>query len=445
MVEITGRDHTFCDGLRRREFVRAGFLGVAGLTLADLFRLEQAQAEQGRPVRDNKSVILIWMHGGPSQLDTFDLKPDATDKVRGPYQPISTNLPGVQVSELLPRTATIMDKVTIHRCMTTPNNEHWSAARWFLTGYLTLADPRMPKWPAMGSIAAKVLGAKQPGVPPYIVMNDGGFGHHGAHYLGNQHSPLRVGKEGFGNEAGLTGVIAIDEKELLPNATVARLEQRKHLLSQLDTLRRDFDRRLDGAHASQQKAFDLLLGPQARSAFDVDQESAATRELYGDRWGRDALLARRLVEHGARFVTCNTGYWDDHGNLKRALDRKLPIQDRMWHALLTDLDQRGMLEDTLVIAAGEFGRTPQINDGAGRDHWGPTQSILIAGGKYRHGQVIGRTDATAAYPVDQQIKPEDLCALVYHHLGLDTELTFEDHSGRPTHVLHGGVVPRELL
>lgn len=445
MIEITGREHTFCDGIRRREFLRAGFLGVTGLTLADYFNLTKAQAEQGKPVNNNKSVILIWMHGGPSQLDTFDMKPDAPDNVRGPYKPISTNLPGVQVCELLPKTATIMDKLTIQRAMTTPNSEHWSAARWFLSGYLTMADPRMPKWPAMGSIASKVLGAKQPGVPPYVVMNDGGFGHHGAHYLGGAFNPLRVGKDSYGNEAGLTGVIAIDERELLPTASAARLEQRKSLLANLDNLRREVDRQLCTAHESQQKAFDLLLGTRARVAFDLGKEDEKTRELYGKGWGENALLARRLIEHGARFVTCNTGYWDDHGNLKRALDNKLPRQDRMWHALVTDLARRGMLDDTLVIAAGEFGRTPMINVGAGRDHWGQCQSILIAGGKYKHGQVIGKTNARAEYPEDAQIKPEDLCALVYHHLGIDTDTTFEDHTGRPVRILDGGTVPKELL
>jgi hypothetical protein len=442
MIEITGPEHTYCDGIRRREFIRAGFLGIAGLTLSDLLTIEKAQALQGK-TSNNKSVILIWMHGGPSQLDTFDLKPDAPSEYRGTYKPISTNVPGIQISEMLPLHAKIMDKCTIHRAMTTPNSEHWSAARWFLTGHLTMANPRQPMWPSMGSIAARALGAKIQGMPPYVVMNDGGFGHHGATYIGGAYNPIRVGDDSYGNEAGLTGVLS--DKEIIPSLTTARLEQRKNLLENIDTLRRKIDKRLEDTDTIRQEAFEILLGNRAREAFDVTREDPKIREFYGDRWGADALLARRLIEHGARFVTLNTGYWDDHSHIKRQLDNKLPRQDRAVHALITDLSHRGMLEDTLIIAAGEFGRTPLINADGGRDHWGQVQSILISGGKYKHGQVIGSTNARAEYPTANSMNPEDLCALVYHHLGIDIDQTFTDHSGRPVYILQGGTVPRELI
>ena len=194
-----------------------------------------------------------------------------------------------------------------------------------------------------------------------------------------------------------------------------------------------------------QQALDILLSGSTREAFDITKEDAKTRERYGDGWGEQALIARRLIEAGSRFVTLNTGYWDDHGNLKGALDNKMPRHDRAVGVLIQDLAERGMLDDTLVVTAGEFGRTPVINKDGGRDHWPQTQSVLLAGGGYRHGQVIGSTDAKAAFPASRPIRVEDFCAIIYHAIGLAPNDSVIDHSGRPMHLLPGGEVPRELL
>lgn len=445
----TGPVQRLCDGTSRRDFVQAGFLGICGLSLVDVLRLEASQA--GTSAGTNpKSVILIWQHGGQTQLETYDLKPSAPAEVRGPYKPISTNLDGLQICEHLPRLAKVMDKVTIHRGFHHTNNDHFAAAHWILSGYLgaTGGDQR-PRFPAMGSVASRALGPVKAGVPPYVVMNDGGFGFHGAAYLGAQYHPMRTGEESFGNEGVQLPVAKTNDLKPLPGLDGVRLLRRNHLLRDMDRTRRDVDasagqRELD---AVQQKALGMIMSRKAHEAFDLSREDAKIREWYGPGWGENALLARRLVEAGARFVVCNTGYWDDHGNLKGAMDNKLPRHDRMVACLIEDLHRRGMLENTLVVAAGEFGRTPGINKDGGRDHWAQASCLLLAGGRFRHGQVLGATDDKAAYPVDNPIGPADMQATIYHHLSISPETTFEDHTGRPQYLLppDQGQVIRELL
>lgn len=438
----TGPRQRLCNGATRRDCLKVGVVGGLGLTLADVHRLEAAQARAGGPRPGGKSVILIWLHGGQTQLDTYDMKPHAPQEVRGPYKPIPTSLSGLQICELLPRMAKVMDKVTIHRAFSHPNNDHYAAAHWVLTGYLgaTGGDQR-PRFPSMGSIAARALGPRKPDVPPYVIMNDGGFGYHGAAYLGAQYHPLRTGDESYGNEGPQLPVAKTTDLKPLAGMTDTRLLRRRSLLKDLDRTRREVEadagrRDLD---AAQQKALDMILSGKAHEAFGLSKEDPKIREWYGPGWGEDALMARRLIEAGARFVVCNTGYWDDHGNIKGAMDSKLPRHDRMVACLIEDLHQRGMLQDTLVIAAGEFGRTPNINKDAGRDHWAQAGCVLLAGGGFRHGQVIGATDATAAYPAEDPIGPADLQATIYHHLGISRDTTFEDHTGRPHYILPPGV------
>jgi len=448
---VTGPKERLCDGTTRRDLLKVGLCGVVGLSLVDVLRMEAAQAaETGGSTVNNKNVILIWLHGGQTQLDTYDMKPEAPAEVRGPFKPIPTNLSGVQICELLPRMAKVMDKVTIHRGFNHPNNDHYAAAHWLLSGYLgaTGGDQR-PRFPSMGSIASRVLGARQPGVPPYVIMNDGGFGYHGAAYLGAQYHPIRTGDESYGNEGPQLPIAKTSDLQPLPGMAAGRYLRRQSLLHDMDRLRREVDRaasqtQLDGA---QQKALDMVVSGKAHQAFDLSKEDAKTREWYGPGWGENALLARRLVESGARFVVCNTGYWDDHGNIKGAMDSKLPRHDRMVACLIEDLHQRGMLQDTLVVAAGEFGRGPTINKDAGRDHWAQASCVMLAGGGFKHGQVIGATDDKAAYPTENPIGPADLQATIYHHLGINRELTFDDATGRPQYVLplDQGRVIKELL
>ena len=446
-----GTTRPFCDGLSRRRFLEIGSLGAFGLSLSSLLRREAVAADaSGRGIQHSskRSVILIWQHGGPSQLDTFDMKPLAPSEIRGPYRSIASSLPGLDVSELCPEQAKVMDKCTVIRSFTHGNGDHWAAAHWMLTGRTGAnGSDRVPRQPSMSAVASHLIGPKRAGVLTSVNMNDGGFGFHGGAWLGVAHNPFRYGEFSYGDEAGR--LLGGDHRSfaLVDGMTVDSLNNRVGLQKQLDTLRKRNDqnavfRQLD---AVDQQALDILLSGRTREAFDVSREDAKTRARYGDGWGEQALVARRLVEAGSRFVTLNTGYWDDHGNLKGGLDNKMPRHDRAVGVLIQDLAERGMLDDTLVVSAGEFGRTPVMNKDAGRDHWPQAQSVLIAGGGYRHGQVIGSTDAKAAFPASRPIGVEDFCAIVYHAIGLVPHDTVVDHSGRPMHLLPQGEVPRELL
>lgn len=448
MLTIESHDRArLCDGVSRRRMIQVGALGAFGLSLPQLLAHEANAAEQGKG-SSKKSVILIWQHGGPSQLDTFDMKPDAPLEVRGPYRPISTTLPGLEVSELCPEQAKVMDKCTVIRSFSHGNGDHWAAAHWMLTGRTgATGSDRPPRQPSIGAVASHLLGPCKPGVLPSVNMNDGGFGYHGAAWLGVAHNPFRYGEFSYGNEAGRLPSGDHKSFSLIDGLSEDRLINRVSLQKQFDTLRR----KMEGAPAFEnadrvdQQALDILLTGKTREAFDLSKESPKTRERYGEGWGEQTLLARRLIEAGVRFVSVNTGYWDDHGNIKRALDRKMPKHDRAVGVLIADMAERGLLDDTLVITAGEFGRTPKMNDQAGRDHWPQAQSILLAGGGFRHGQIIGSTNKHAEHPTSRPVKTEDFCAILYRALGLDPHITINDHSGRPMHLLPGGEVPRELL
>jgi hypothetical protein len=452
MLRISqGPARPLCDGLNRRQFLEVGSLGAFGLSLSSLLRSE-ARAADGtakNPQRTSKrSVILVWQHGGPSQLDTFDMKPMAPTEVRGPYRSIASRLPGLDVSEMCPEQAKVMDKCTVIRSFTHGNGDHWAAAHWMLTGRLgPNGSTRTPKQPALGAVASHLLGPRLDGSLPTVNMNDGGFGYHGGAWLGVAHNPFRYGEYSYGNEAGRLPGGDHRSFSLVDGLTADTLSNRVSLQKQLDTMRKRIDqnssfRQLDEVD---QTALDILLSGRTRAAFDVSKEDPKTRERYGEGWGEQALIARRLIESGSRFVTLNTGYWDDHGNLKGNLDNKMPRHDRAVGVLIQDLAERGMLNDTLVVTAGEFGRTPVMNKDAGRDHWPQAQSVLIAGGGYRHGQIIGSTDEKAAYPTSRPVHVEDFCAIIYHALGLSPTDTIYDNAGRPVHLLPGGEVPRELI
>ena len=447
MLTIRGNSQRLCDGVSRRRFIEIGGLSVFGLTLPGLLRQEASAATNSIP-RGKKSVILIWQHGGPSQLDTFDMKPNAPAEYRGPYGSIPSSLDGYPISELLPYQAKILDKTTIFRAFTHRNGDHWAAAHWMLTGYLgATGSDRVPRNPSMCAVASKLLGPRMPGVPSGVNINDGGFGFHGAAYLGLSHNPFRTGEFSYGNEAGRLPTGSDRSFTLVDGLTKDRVMNRVSLLNQLDHLRRDVDatRTFDSLDEMNRQAQEIVLSGRARAAFDLSKEDEKTREWYGPGWGEQALLSRRLIQAGVRFVSLNTGYWDDHGNFKRALDNKMPRHDRAVGVLIQDLANRGMLDDTLVVTAGEFGRTPRINKDAGRDHWPQAQSILLAGGGYRHGQIVGSTDAKAEYPTSRPIQPEDFCAIIYHALGLKNDDTIPDRNNRPVHLLPTGEVPRELV
>ena len=446
MLEITSPQNSssFCDGLSRRRFIQVGALGAFGLSLSDLLRTESIAG----PRRSPRSVIMIWQHGGPSQLDTFDMKPLAPSEYRGPYRSIASTLPGLEISELMPEHAKVMDRCTVIRSYSHGNGDHWAAAHWMLTGRLGAnGSDRVPRYPSMGAVASHLLGPTRAGVPATVNVNDGGFGFHGASWLGVAHNPFRIGEYSYGNEAGRLPTADARSFKLVDGLTDKRLINRVGLQKQFDRLRKKTDAAgtFDNMDNIDQQAVDILLSGRARDAFDLSKEDQKTRDRYGSGWGEQALLARRLIEAGVRYVSLNTGYWDDHGNIKGALDNKIPRHDKAVGVLIQDLAERGMLDDTLVVTAGEFGRTPRINNNAGRDHWPQAQSILFAGGGFQHGQVIGSTNDKAEHPTSRKVGVEDFCAIVYHALGLRADDTIIDPSSRPVHLLPSGTVPHEML
>ncbi|MAT13896.1 MAG: hypothetical protein CMJ46_01345 [Planctomyces sp.] len=449
MLRINGASRKFCDGIDRRKFIEIGGLSVLGMSLPSLLKSEaQAAPSEDAKRRSRRSVILIWQHGGPSQLDTFDMKPEAPSEYRGPYSSIASTLPGLDVGELLPEHAKIMDKCTVVRSFSHGNGDHWAAAHWMLTGRLGAnGSDRAPRYPSMGAVASHLLGPRKTGALASVNINDGGFGFHGAAWLGVAHNPFRYGEFSYGNEAGRLPTGDHKSFALVDGLSNSRLMDRLALQNQFDRMRSGVDTSgtFDNMDSINQQALDIITSGRVRDAFNIEKEDQKTRDLYGPGWGEQALLARRLVEAGVRYVSLNTGYWDDHSNIERNLNNKLPRHDRAVGALIQDLAQRGMLEDTLVVSAGEFGRTPKINGDAGRDHWPQAQSILFAGGGLRHGQIIGSTNAKAEYPTSKPMSVEDFCATIYYSLGLKPDDVIFDHSDRPTHILPAGSVPSEMM
>jgi len=441
MLEITGGEYRGCDGVSRRRFLRAGVLGLTGLSLADMLRVRAARAEARQPTRDT-SVILVWKGGGPSHLDMWDLKPEAPVEYRGEFKPIPTNVAGIQVGEHLPLSAKVMDKFAILRSVTHPDAGHESASHYLLTGYRPTNDIPAQEMPSYGSITARVRGPRRPGLPAYVaVPNPPRSGSAG--YLGVGYNPFAVGSDPNLDNFSVRNLT-------LPNGiSLDRLEHRRSLLATIDTLRRDSDRTglMDGLDAFTRKAFEMVTSPAARRAFAIGAEETATRDLYGrSRLGQSLLLARRLVEAGVTFVTVDAGGWDTHANNFESLkSKKLPEFDRGWAGLMEDMDRRGLLRDTLVLVWGEFGRTPRINKDAGRDHWPGAQSVVLAGGGMTMGQAVGSSDARAELPKERPLTPEDVLATVYSHLGIDRDHEFLNEAQRPLKILNSGEPIRELV
>jgi hypothetical protein len=430
-----GRDARFCDGLTRRDLLRVGTLTVGGLSLPQLLRAEQAAG-----TRSHKSVIMIYMCGAPAHQDMYDMKPDAPAEIRGEFQPIATNVPGLQICEHMPRMARIMDKCAVLRSMYgSPNGSHDSFICY--TGRDFRNQPA-GGWPSIGSVAAKVLGAVDRAVPPFVGLSPdaghppyGSPGHPG--FLGVSHAAFRP-----------SGPASNDI--VLADGGAGRLADRRGLLRQLDRLRRDIDasRMLDGVDALQQTAFDILTSSRLSRALDISEEPEHVRERYGkgdpNRFGDGAprnlehfLMARRLVEAGCRVVTLNFGRWDFHSDTFNGMkNTHLPQFDQGLSALIEDLHERGLDKDVAVVAWGEFGRTPKINKDAGRDHWPQVGGALIAGGGFRTGQIIGATDAHAASITDRPVHFAEVLSTLYGHLGIDPVTTqFTDLSGRPQYLL----------
>ncbi len=428
----------------RRDFIRIGSLGLFGLGLRNYLAL-RALAEDSpahaaiTKAAPDRSVILIWLSGGPPHMDTFDMKPEAPKEFRGLFKPIPTNVAGIQVCEHMPRIARQADKFAVIRSMTSREANHERAINYLLTGYLPL---QTLEFPSMGSVIAKEKGA-QSGLPAYVTVPNI-FPSFGAGFLGGAYGPFIAGDPNvFGYR--------VRDLTLPTDIDWGRVNNRQWLLTQIDQQFRDIDtsHEFETIDNFYQKAYDLIRLSVAKKAFDIESEPEDIRNRYGRTpVGQGCLLARRLVESGVRFVTVSKGWlnWDTHGGNFTTLEKLLlPELDMAYSALLEDLHQRGMLQSTLVVLMGEFGRTPQVNADAGRDHWSKAFSIVIAGAGVKGGQVLGETDGKAAEVTDDPYQVEDLVATVYDRVGIDFTHEYETPIGRPVKLSNGGRVISKLL
>jgi hypothetical protein len=432
-----------CRGPSRREVLRLGSLGFLGLGLDEWFRL-RAQAGSDSSARV-KNCILIWLAGGPSHLDTFDPKPTAAADVRGEFKPIATSVPGLQISEVLPNLARVMNRVTLVRSMTSPESDHGRASTHLLTGY---RPSPATEYPGYGSVVAKAREAKRGMLPPYVaVPNPPIAGLSG--YLTPAYDPFEA--SGDPNQPGFR------VRNLTPpdRLTLQRLLRRRGMVKSLDDFARDVPATPLTTSRDQfaEQAYALMTSSAAHAAFQMGDEPDKLREKYGrTTLGQSLLLARRLVEAGVSFVTVNdrgTGVlgWDTHQqNFPTIKNTLAPPLDKGVAALIEDLTERGLIEDTLVVMMGEFGRTPKINGMAGRDHHGRANSILLFGAGIPAGLVLGRTDPGGDAPVERPVTPADLAWVLFHRLGIDPETTkFETPDGRPIRLVDGANPPRELI
>jgi hypothetical protein len=446
MLTIFGpKSSRFCDGVSRRDFLRIGGLALGGLSMPQILR---AEAQSGVR-KSHKAVIMIYLPGGPSHQDIFDLKMDAPSEIRGEFQPIATNVAGIQITEHLPKLAKMMDRCTLIRSMSDCDSSH--DAFQCLTGR-SLKNQPPGGWPSMGSILSKLQGAVDPAVPPFVGLapkmghmewartGDPGF-------LGVTYAPFEPNKGGAAEDMTLNGV------------SLDRLADRRSLLAGFDHFRRDVDASgvMDGLDAFNQQAFGVLTSSKLLDALDISKEDPRIVERYGkgDPKNRDDggpritqhfLAARRLVEAGARCVTVAFSRWDYHQANFSQLRQDLPLLDQGLTALLRDLKERGLEKDVSVVVWGEFGRTPTINKDAGRDHWPRVSCALLAGGGMTHGQVIGATDRLGGEATERPVRFGEVFATLYHGMGIDvSKTTVDDLGGRPEYLVEPGCLPMKEL
>jgi hypothetical protein len=430
---LSSRKGTDCDGTTRRDFLKIGSLGMTGLALPDLLKARAAAASQGQS-RRNTSVVWLWLGGGPTHVETFDPKMTAPAEFRSVTGSVKTNLPGVEIGGTFPGIAQLADKFAFVRSFAHQNSGHGGGTHWVMTGYnFSAADNgQRPVKPGHGAVMARYRGANNPvtGLPNYVRL--GGILGDGPAWLGAPYAPFDTTGQARRN---------MDLAVAAPQLT-----ERKDLLKSFDSLDRNIDKTglMSGLDSIESQAFELIMS-RAREAFDINQEDARTRETYGRGLGEQMLQARRLCEAGVGFVTLSFGGWDMHGNIQQAMNRNGPQVDRAVSAFVKDIAERGMDQDVLLVITGEFGRTPRINNNAGRDHWAPLSTLALSGGGLKMGQVIGESTAKAEVPKTKPITPQNLMATVYHVLGLPQDLHFKDPSGRPTPMIDGGTPIAELV
>ena len=436
--ELNAASHLAIPGIQvgsRRWFLKTGAAAMASLPLATLQQI-QAQATIGS---SKKSVILFWLSGGPSQIDMWDPKPDAPVEIRSPFDTISTSVPGIQFTEHLPKQAAIADKIAVLRAVDCSASNHTPIT-------MQAGNPLARRtndgkdgggYPSMGSVVAKFRGANDPSMPAFVGLADSWVSDvYGAGHMGSKFEPVK-------------GLELADKFKLPQGLNIQRLQDRAALREQINTARRQLEnnQRLDQFDANTQRAVEMVLSGKVEKAFDVSQESDQLRDEYGRvSVGEKAILARRLVEAGVSFVLVSGawGYFDHHGDnvrwggIEKGLKPLLPRVDQVYAALVDDLDQRGMLDDTLVMMMGEFGRSPKINTEAGRDHWVPVMSMIMSGGGIAGGQVIGSTDRMGGEIKSGKVRPQDLAATTFKHLGIKLDSHWTDPQGRPIPVVQEG-------
>ena len=453
----TGR---YCDGLNRRSFLKLGVSGMAGLSLGQVWQAQAQSAETTGDSTRNTSVILLWLDGGPSHMDLYDMKPDAPEEYRGIWRPIRTAVPGFDITELFPRQARITNLFSMVRSLHHDTGDHFAGGHRMLTtkNMGVSGANNSQKFPGIGAIVSRELGPRQQGMPAYVGVPYGmsiGLrpGYFGGHMLGSAFNPFETG--GDPNRDNFR----VQNLNLANGLSVERLDDRRSLLEHFDTARRGMDNNntVEAMDQYNREAYEFVTGPRARFAFDISREDPRTRDMYGrHNWGQGTLLARRLVEAGSTFVSVHFGGWDHHWNLQSGMESHLPKVDSAVSALFQDLQQRGLLETTLVVLCGEFSRTPRMNDGGnggppgsmgtpGRDHWGNSMFCLLGGGGIRGGQVIGSTDRLGQRPHTRAVTPSNIHATIYRVLGIDPRLQLLDPSGRPVNVLDNQEAIEELF
>lgn len=439
-----GSSGRYCDGVNRRSFLKLGVAGMAAVGMPELLR-----AKESGSAGKNTSVILIWLDGGPGHMDMYDMKPDAPEEYRGIWRPIRTKVPGFDITELFPRQAQVTDKFSMVRSLYHNTGDHFAGGhRMLTTKDMGVSGANTPqKFPGIGAIVNRAVGPRAKGMPGYTATPHAASiglapGYFGGHMIGKQHDPFVTGDPSAPN-------FRVQNLNLANGLTLEKMDDRKALLRHFDTQRAALDGNSTAAAMDRfsHEAYEFVTGPTAREAFSIGKEPTRLRDAYGrDSWGQSTLLARRLVEAGSTFVTVHFGGWDHHWDLKKGYENYLPKVDRAVSALFTDLDDRGLLDTTLVVLCGEFGRTPKMNDGGnggppmsqgtpGRDHWGNAMFCLMGGGGVKGGRVIGSTDAKGTAPKSRPVTPSNIHATIYQVLGIDPRLQLLDPSGRPVNVL----------